>query len=367
MKTHVSEQSNNVRKANSTGKSQNRYNNVDIHSTGIEHLQNAVGNRAVMKILSKYENIDILQGKVETSHIARDLDEDEISSIGWRPEETEGPYMHASEMAGRNLQVGVGGLHKQFEDGSHLDAHSANLDFGVFGNENNNDLRIGGKADAQMFSGSTDPNYHAGVDGGVFGANAEMSAGQDGATIGAGAYAIQGAARAGDLTSKEANDEQIRSGLGLTMGAAGRAHWGDKDKDGLREYGFGFDFGPLSFDMKTEDPLMTALKNPLMGGGVLGWAADLLQDDDESTNLTRSALGLLGIEYGDKPTKKPLNRVGQSPSSSETANSGTAGQETRSIPTINEMLFEQSLDQGPPIPFVSWDAYYQSQQEEEQI
>ena len=44
---------------------------------------------------------------------------------------------------------------------------------------------------------------------------------------------------------------------------------GDADGDGRREYGFGFDAGPVSFDYKTENPIGDLLTMPLMGTNVL--------------------------------------------------------------------------------------------------
>jgi hypothetical protein len=49
-------------------------------------------------------------------------------------------------------------------------------------------------------------------------------------------------------------------------GLAGRLHWGDSDGDKHREFGFGFDAGPLSVDVKSEDPLRTGL-------GIMGTAS----------------------------------------------------------------------------------------------
>ena len=36
------------------------------------------------------------------------------------------------------------------------------------------------------------------------------------------------------------------------VGLAGRVHYGDSDGDGVREYRIGADFGPFSFDVKSE-------------------------------------------------------------------------------------------------------------------
>lgn len=127
-----------------------------------------------------------------------------------------------------------------------------------------------------MFNATTGDGGKIGADGGVFGANYEASAGNDGLTLGAGAYIIQGAARLGEISKDKANDEQLRLGLGYGPGMGLRLHWEDKDKDGFPEYGFGFDAGPVSMDLKSEDPLRTLLKAQPLGIG-------------KDTNLTSAA------------------------------------------------------------------------------
>jgi hypothetical protein len=97
----------------------------------------------------------------------------------------------------------------------------------------------------------------------VLTANAEASAGENGASLGAGANIIEGSVTMGNFNKQKNTDEQSRFGLSLGLGAAGRTHWGDSDNDGYREFGFGADFGPISFDVKTEDPLRSLV------GGVL--------------------------------------------------------------------------------------------------
>src|SRR4029079_11016265 len=91
--------------------------------------------------------------------------------------------------------------------------------------------------------------------------NAEASIGDDGATLGAGATLVGGSVTlGGDPSRKSDKDESVRLGLSEGAGMAGRLHWGDKDKDGHREYGFGADVGPFSFDIKSEDPLRTLIR-----------------------------------------------------------------------------------------------------------
>jgi hypothetical protein len=103
---------------------------------------------------------------------------------------------------------------------------------------------------------------------GAFTAGAEASAGTNGATLGATANIVEGSITMGNFTNSSNNQSNMRLGLSAGVGAAGRLHWGDSDGDRHREYGFGFDAGPVSFDYKTEDPLRTGAAAVL--GGIAG-------------------------------------------------------------------------------------------------
>ncbi len=117
----------------------------------------------------------------------------------------------------------------------------------------------------------------------AFGFDAEASVNPDrGAQLGAGAYIVQGAVEGGYNNAQTNQGGMARLGVGAGVGAAGRLHWGDEDGDGFREYGLGADIGPVSFDLKSEDPLM-ALAN-----GVSFGAAGALAGP--GTNLTSSAV-----------------------------------------------------------------------------
>lgn len=80
-------------------------------------------------------------------------------------------------------------------------------------------------------------------------------------------------------------DSSTRVGLSEGIGMGFRLHHGDADHDGRKEYGFGFDAGPLSFDTKSEDPLRTALSY-----GTLGMSNLLLgePDPEKQENLTEN-------------------------------------------------------------------------------
>lgn len=85
----------------------------------------------------------------------------------------------------------------------------------------------------------------------------------NGASLGAQANVASAAVSTG--TRGTATDEQARLGLSLGVGAAGRLHWGDADNDQRPEYGFGFDVGPVSADLKTEDPVRKMLELGSLG------------------------------------------------------------------------------------------------------
>ncbi len=192
-------------------------------------------------------------------------------SAGWRPDRANngqpaGPYAHLSTMDSGSIQAGFGLMKNQWSNGAALDVLNANAEIGMMGAPGSR--RLGGKADANMFNGKTPDNYWLGGEMGVFNANAEASVGQDGATVGAGAQVIGGAVRFGENTKDRANDSQVRLGASFGVGAAGRLHWSDSDNDGHREYGFGGDVGPISFDLKSEDPLMSLAMLPVGGLGL---------------------------------------------------------------------------------------------------
>lgn len=216
------------------------------------------------------------------------------SSAGWRPDRNgpdrpAGPYAHASVMDQGSLQAGAGLFSNTWSNGASLDLMSANVESGLMGDPGQR--RIGTKANAQMFKGQTPADYWIGGDMDVFTAGIEGSVGEDGFTAGLGATAIGGALRLGN-TNADSNQDRIgRFGLSAGVGAAARGHWGDADHDGHREYGFGADIGPVSFDYKTEDPLMDLMP----GGSLIGSAASMMGYED--LNLTESVGGAVSSAW----------------------------------------------------------------------
>jgi hypothetical protein len=131
-----------------------------------------------------------------------------------------------------------------------------------------------------------DPTLVVGADIGLGTANAEASLNPDtGLALGAQYNVIEGSISGGTKDTKSDIDEWARFGMSLGGGAGVRAHWGDEDKDGTRSYGFGADIGPFSFDVKSEDPMRTAMR---LGGGA-GIVPMLPKDN--LTNAMGDALG----------------------------------------------------------------------------
>ncbi|MBI5565414.1 MAG: DUF4157 domain-containing protein [Chloroflexi bacterium] len=126
------------------------------------------------------------------------------------------------------------------------------------------------------------------VGAGTFGLDASINPDQ-GLSVGAQANILEGSMTLGNFTGDDNAEESLRLGASLGEGYAGRLHWGDSDSDQHREYGFGFDAGPVSMDVKTEDPLRTAIKGGLMSNPMtmpLGIASQYLMPEG---NLTDTA------------------------------------------------------------------------------
>ena len=153
-----------------------------------------------------------------------------------------------------------------------------------------------------------DDTLKFGADIGAFTAGAEANASPDtGFAVGASANILEGSISGGRQDAHSSTDQWGRFGLSAGEGGALRGYWGDADNDKHREYGFGFDAGPVSFDVKTEDPLRTlgqSLAPGLMGGPAL----DLLFGAD--TNLTDSAVGGAQDLWNQIPSMPSLPSIG---------------------------------------------------------
>jgi hypothetical protein len=107
-----------------------------------------------------------------------------------------------------------------------------------------------------------------------------------------GAQAALGGFNIGGGTRGTDTDEYNKIGLSEGVGAAVRGNWGDTDGDGLREYGGGFDVGPVSVDMRTEDPLRAAVRHGLNFLPGAGYVAEQFIDEGNFTERTANRFGL---------------------------------------------------------------------------
>jgi hypothetical protein len=134
--------------------------------------------------------------------------------------------------------------------------------------EGNTGVGVEGKvAGGSVEYGERGKGQYGKVDADVAGVEAGASHNKDkGFSVGAEAFAVQGGVTQGNI-GEGSRDEETRLSGGVGLGASARGHWEDADGDGKREYGAGFDVGPVTIDIKTEDPLMYAIKgsNPVLG------------------------------------------------------------------------------------------------------
>ena len=113
---------------------------------------------------------------------------------------------------------------------------------------------------------------------------------EQGAGLGAGAYFAQAAVTAGDIGT-DSNDSEARFGVGAGVGAGGRLHWADADGDGYREYGFGADIGPVSFDVRSEDPVQDLVPGARMVGNMLGYEGNMTEAVGNGLSTAASFVG----------------------------------------------------------------------------
>ena len=158
--------------------------------------------------------------------------------------------------------------------------HDTNIGFALGGKTPSASVTLAG-TNAQQQGGSVTldgngPNFDVSSYIGTGGFNFGMQAGVGGANL-------------TSATTGTSTDELAKVGLSEGVGAAARGFWGDGDHDGFREYGFGFDYGPLSVDLKTEDPLRTGLRNALPLGMLY---SDALLGEGNATENLANQFGL---------------------------------------------------------------------------
>ena len=137
--------------------------------------------------------------------------------------------------------------------------------------ETNYGVQLGGKTPSVQGSASWGMAGGPGayVHGDAAGPAFDVSAYGGPSGFGLGAQASVGGFNVGGGTTGTDVDEYGKFGLSEGVGAAVRGSWGDTDGDGFREYGGGVDFGPVSVDMRTEDPFRSGVRNFVPGGALL--------------------------------------------------------------------------------------------------
>ena len=223
-------------------------------------------------------------------------------AAGTKPKETAwGPYAYAGTnrdgrgggyQAGFGIQSGTAGTPEGLHGGSHLLRGN-----GFLGLNHEGAIGAGGSAQVARIEGGygeRGKGRAVSADADAFGAGFDAWVNPDkGANLGASAYLVQGSVTGGNIGTG-ARDEEARIGLGAGVGGAGRLHWEDADGDGRREYGFGADIGPVSFDLRTEDPLMTMARMSSLGMVAGGLADRFLPKDFNLTESVGNGLSAVG-------------------------------------------------------------------------
>ncbi len=157
-----------------------------------------------------------------------------------------GPYGYIGlNKSGWGLDYGFG-----LKGGSNADLLSFNGSGGLMTDDKGN-TRFGARFGGGLAKvGGTGPDGDVSVDAGGGTIAGDWSVGTDGASLGGAANIAEGNATAKHLPF----GTSVHAGLSAGEGAALRLHWGDEDGNGIREFGFGADAGPGSFDIKTEAP-----------------------------------------------------------------------------------------------------------------
>jgi hypothetical protein len=160
-----------------------------------------------------------------------------------------GPYLYGGQNDAGGYEGGFGVYHDERHDGVRQDLLYEGGAVGAW-EENGGGKQYGIKRNAGVYR-VRGPN--GGLDAAT--AGAELSAGENGIRVQGGATGggIQGTW--GGFDKESDDDTEISLGLSEGPSFGLRFHWGDSDGDGKREWGGGFDLGPVSFDGKTEDPL----------------------------------------------------------------------------------------------------------------
>jgi hypothetical protein len=180
-------------------------------------------------------------------------------TYGWHPQDQMGPYAHLTLENG-GYDIGLGLMNHSLPIGLDMELMAANLAQGTTGEGANIGSWIKGDATmADMYYGK---EKAAGIGMTVFSAGFEKSFDwENGFALEAQATVIGLQGHLGDFKKESKIDSRLGLGVSYGPGAGMRGYWGDSNKDGYREYGFGGDVGIWSFDFQTEDPLAVFAPN----------------------------------------------------------------------------------------------------------
>jgi len=216
--------------------------NAPVRAAGMQSTQRAYGNRAVQRFMSRQS----AEGDREYKPVQR---------FGWqRPQgDDSGGYAYFNQnKSGWGIDYGLGGS----IPGWGIDMPSINGSIGLMEDDKGN-TRFGATTSGGIFK-SDHNGDGVPVDWGIGTFSGGSSIGTNGASFGGQANFGEINGSYGKLNPNSSNDTTLRGGLSAGAGLGFRGHWSDDDKDGNREYGLGFDMGPVSFDFKSEDPSMAA-------------------------------------------------------------------------------------------------------------
>jgi hypothetical protein len=192
------------------------------------------------------------------------------TSQGVEPSKTDpGAYAYQKHNEQGAVETGLGAFHGEGEIGGVPvtdDILTVDERIGAWGDKGDTTrygYNLGGGVAKMGFN--QDGAVSGDVGAGTFGLDASYNP-DLGMSAGAQANIVEGSMTFGNFTGEgDTAEESLRLGASVGEGAAARVHWGDTDNDQHPEYGFGFDAGPVSADIKTEDPLRTMAKGAATG------------------------------------------------------------------------------------------------------
>jgi hypothetical protein len=162
-----------------------------------------------------------------------------------------GPHFTADLNAQGGLEANVGLLHLAGSDGSRLSGFDVETEQGIWADARG-ETRLGSRIAGEAFGVAGPEEMLVRPELDILGFEKETSVSEGEAELGAQAYLVQGAFTLTESDPTRDTDVTQRFGLGVGIGAAGRLHFDDQDGDGYREYGFGVDAGPFSYDLEVE-------------------------------------------------------------------------------------------------------------------